>query len=93
MTFEISMILLAGATITWTFVWSRQQRERKARDKFKRELQGYKFTSWNQLRCYWKARGVQFYLDGEFDENRHGNLLDTLKTIDDAACVQFGDWE
>jgi hypothetical protein len=91
MIFEISMILLGGATIAWTFVWSRQQRERKARDKFKRELQGYKFTSWKELQAHWKGR-LEFRLDGKFDPNRHGNLLETLKVINSEAEKEWIRW-
>lgn len=91
MIFEVSMILLAGATITWAFVWSRQQRERKARDKFKRELQGYKFTSWPELKAHWAGR-LEFNLDGKFDPNRHGNLLETLRVINNEATKEWIRW-
>jgi len=92
MTFEVSMILLAGATIAWAFVWSRQQRERKAREKFKRELQGYRFSSWKELQTHWKSIGIVFNFDERFDPNRHGNLLETLKVIDEAAEKEWIRW-
>jgi len=87
------LVALGGVIITWCLMWSRKERERKASAKFLLKLAGYRFTSWSQLQAAWLARGVRFTLDGgPFDENRHGNLLDTLRVLDETACAEFGNW-
>lgn len=64
------------------FIWSRIE-QRKKREKFKRELQGYKFGNLQELKDYWRGSMDIGISNKEFDEHRHGNLLETLRVIDE----------
>jgi len=74
MTFEISMIAWAAIMITWSFVWSRNQRRKIAKAKFVKGLKGHKFQSLEELKSHWDARGVHLDISGELDKFRHGDL-------------------
>lgn len=77
--------------IAWSFIWSHKRRARKAREKFKRELQGYRFGSWEELKAHWHGR-LEFDLDGDFNALRHGSLLETLRVIDEQAIAEWKRW-
>jgi hypothetical protein len=94
MTLEISMIAWAAFMITWSFVWSRNERRKIAKAKFKRELQGYKFGSLKELQAHWHGTiDISFGIGNkEFDPNYHGNLLETLRIIDEAVRQELKRW-
>ena len=79
---DIILICIGGGTITWAFMWSRKERQRKANEQFRRQLKGVRFDTWDELRTWYRDRGVTIQLDGPFDLNRFGNMEDTLLTID-----------
>jgi len=93
MMYYASVMTIGVSLIVWSFWWSHRERTRRESRKFHNKLAGYRFETWEELRNMWLQRGVRFNLDGPFDEMRHGDLLNTLKTIDEAACEQFGDWQ
>lgn len=71
-----------------------QKYAREKREKFKRELQGYKFGSLKELQAYWgPTMTISFGKgNGEFDPNHHGNLLETLRIIDEAVRKEVIRW-
>ncbi len=69
----------------------RKHRQRKA--AFQDKLSGVKFHSYEELRQHWAQKGIRINLDGEFDPDRHGDLQETLATIDSAAQEAFDKWQ
>lgn len=93
MMYYITVWTIGVGLIVWSFWYSHKVRTRRERKRFLNKLAGYRFETWEQLQAMWRQRGVHFPLDGKaFDENRHGNLLETLKAIDESACAEFGNW-
>jgi hypothetical protein len=82
-TFEISIISWAAIMLTYGFVWSRNERRKKAKVKFVQGLKGHKFQSIEELIKHWSDRGVRLDLTGEIDKFRHGDigLEDALMSI------------
>ena len=71
-----------------------QKHAQEKREKFKRKLQGYRFGSLKELKDYWKGTmDISFGRNnGEFDPNYHGNLLETLRVIDEAVRKEVIRW-
>ena len=82
------------ALIVFSAIWVHQKNMREEREKFKRELQGYKFGSLKELKAYWKGTmDISFGTNNnEFDPNYHGNLLETLRHIDEAVRKELKRW-
>ncbi len=72
-------------------VWSRKVKARKQRAKFKRALQGYKFASLKELKAHWRGR-MDIGFGNDFDPNYHGNLLETLRIIDEKVTIEWVRW-
>lgn len=89
---NIIIICYIGLTVG-SFVWLllHKVKMRRQRERFKQKLQGYKFGSYKELRQYWHGR-LEFNFGKSFDPNRHGNLLKTLKTIDEKAQGFWDHW-
>ncbi len=88
-------VIGSASLIFMLFVlWSCREADRKKRAKFKRELQGYKFGSLKELKDYWRGSiDISFGIgDKEFDPNYHGNLLETLRVIDEAVRKELIRW-
>lgn len=87
-------IIGCAAVLMLSLIWERKNNMRKKREKFKRELQGYKFGSLNELQDFWRGTiDISFGRNNrEFDPNYHGNLLETLKTIDEAVRKEVIRW-
>lgn len=81
------------APLIWIF-WSQKVKQRRLREKFKRKLQGYKFGSLKELQDYWRpTMTISFGRNnGEFDPNYHGNLLETLRIIDETVRKELIRW-
>lgn len=70
-------------------------KDRKERARLKKEflhkLRGTKFESWKELEKYYKGH-INFNLDGKFDPNRHGNLYNTLRHLENSAEAFLKEW-
>lgn len=77
-----------------SFIWPPSIKTRKAREKFKLELQGYRFSSLKELQNYWRGSMDISFGKGnkEFDPNYHGNLLETLRIIDETVMAEWKRW-
>ncbi len=56
----------------------------KRKKEFLRRLAGTKFKSWKELKEYYKG-DIVFNLNGKFDPNRHGNLYNTLRHLENSV--------
>ena len=92
MAIENIIIISCAGLIVWSFVWSHKVKQRRRRAKFKQKLQGYKFGSLKELKVHWHGRIHIDITGGDFDEFRFGNLLETLKMIDEAATKEWIRW-
>lgn len=88
---ELTIIGCASIILLAFVLRSCYMHNREKRAKFKRELQGYKFGSLKELQDYWRGT-MDISFDGDFDPNYHGNLLETLKTIDEAVRKEWIHW-
>jgi len=88
------LYISCASLLILTIIYEFQRTIRKAREKFKRELQGYKFGSLKELKDHWRpTMTISFGKgDNEFDPNYHGNLLETLRIIDEAVKQEVIRW-
>ena len=86
--------IICGCLFLFAVLYSAKAQQRKKREKFKRELQGYKFGSLKELKDHWRGTiDISFGIrDEEFDPDYHGNLLETLKVIDEAVRKELIRW-
>lgn len=87
------IIISCIGLIVWLFVWLLYKvKMHKQRERFKQKLQGYKFGSYKELCQHWDGR-LEFNFDVKFDPDKHGNLLETLKTLDEKAQNFWNNWK
>lgn len=91
MMYYVSVMTVGVNLIVWSFWWSHRERQRRANRIFLNKLAGYKFETWKELKAHWGGR-LEFNLDGKFDPNRHGNLLETLRVINEDAEKEWKRW-